>query len=522
MNTIDYTITSPLAVVAKESRPLLAITIAWHPDCSRIGEQFIGTTEEGVVELSRFIPLFRKTQGESLPIGHGGVSREPMRIVRDTSDGVTVCPPKSRMVVELNGQMISDPVCLSAEQIETGAILALGRAVYLCIHWMRCLPKDNTIDGFIGVGSSAIMARDLIRLAAASDASVLLLGETGTGKEVAARGIHQLSKRAASRMVSVNMAALNESLAAADLFGATKGAYTGAQNARSGFFAEAEGSSLFLDEIGNTPVSIQPMLLRVLETGEYRPLGATRDSKSSARLITATDQDLYHSSFNHALVRRLESFIIRIPPLRARREDIGLLMMHIFKQQENATIDPSHLPASFVDAVLNYDWPGNIRQLGNVLKRAILALQMGELPVLANMIESPRLQSVENASQLRKIQTPQTIEEVLAAAGKIPGANTTPVERKKLRDLSEDDVVSAMEKHAWTIQYAAEDLGISRPSMYKLIEANKQIRRVEQIPAEELRSQFDNAAGEVEKCASLLKTPSEALRRHLKGLGWIA
>ncbi|WMW79795.1 sigma 54-interacting transcriptional regulator [Undibacterium cyanobacteriorum] len=522
MNTIDYTITSPLAVVAKESRPLLAVTIAWHPDVSRIGEQFIGSTEEGVIEISRFIPMFRKTQGESLPIGHGGVSREAMRVVRDTSDGVTICPPKSRMVVELNGQIITDPICLSAEQIETGAIIALGRAVYLCIHWMRCLPKDNGIDGFIGVGSSAIMARDLIRLAAASDSSVLLLGETGTGKEVAARGIHQLSKRAGQRMVSVNMAALNESLAAADLFGASKGAYTGAQTARTGFFAEAEGSTLFLDEIGNTPSSIQPMLLRVLETGEYRPLGATRDNKSNARLITATDQDLYHSSFNHALVRRLESFIIRIPPLRARREDIGLLMVHILNQHGSGTVDASHLPANFIDAALNYDWPGNIRQLGNVLKRAALSLQMGEVPVLANMIETPRLQSVENASQLRKIQAPQNIEDVLAAASKITSASATPIERKKLRDLSEEDVISAMEKHAWTIQYAAEDLGISRPSMYKLIESNKQIRRVEQIPADELRSQFDNAAGEVEKCASLLKTPSEALRRHLKGLGWIA
>lgn len=523
MNNIDYTITSPLNVVAKESRPLLAITIAWHPDANRIGEQFIGSTEEGVIELSRFIPMFRKSQGDNLPIGHGGVSREPIRIVRDTSDGVTICPPKSRMVVELNGQMIIDPVCLSAEQIEAGAILSLGRAVYLCIHWMRCLPKDNPVDGFIGVGSAAIAARDLIRLAASSDATVLLLGETGTGKEVAARGIHQLSKRSAHRMVSVNMAALNESLAAADLFGASKGAYTGAQAARNGFFTEAEGSTLFLDEIGNTPNSVQPMLLRVLETGEYRPLGATRDNKSSARLITATDQDLYHSSFNHALVRRLESFIIRIPPLRARREDIGLLMLHLFRNLDVASIDLGQIPASFIDDALNYDWPGNIRQLGNVFKRAVLSIQMGETPVLSNMIETPKLQSVENAMQLRRIQSHDAHSSFGNTLTKIPGEpEEVPVERKKLRDLSETDVINAMEKHAWTIQYAAEDLGISRPSMYKLIEANSQIRRVEQIPADELRSQFDSASGDVEKCASLLKTPSEALRRHLKGLGWIS
>ncbi|MBR7799557.1 sigma 54-interacting transcriptional regulator [Undibacterium fentianense] len=518
MSNADYTITSPLALTTGNSRPLLSFTIAWHPDTARIGEQFIGTTEAGLIELSRFVPGFRHVNGDALPLGHGGISRDPLRIVRDNSDGITICPPNSRMVVEINGEEIKEPRYINPDQINAGVILTLGRAIFICIHWMRCLPKNNPVEGFIGVGSSAIFTRDLIRLAATNDNTVLLLGETGTGKEVAAQSIHNLSKRSSQKMVSVNMAALNESLAAADLFGATKGAYTGAQNSRDGYFSEAQNSTLFLDEIGNTPLPVQPMLLRVLENGEYRPLGATRDARSTARLITATDQDLYHTNFNHALVRRLESFIIRIPPLRARREDIGLLICHMAKRADFAQINLGLIPPSLISELLNFEWPGNIRQLSNVIKRALLSLQMGEFPHLSNMVEPPRI-TVTQSAELRRLATASSNAAVPPTT--FSEAEQAPTERKKLKNLTEQDVIDAMNRHGWTIQYAAEDLGISRPSMYKLIEANAQIRRIEQIPAEEIRQEFYAVDMVVESCAANLKTPTEALRRHLRGLGWI-
>lgn len=516
MNNFDYTLTTPLSAVEKDSRPLLGMTIAWHPDHGRIGEQFIGTTDAGLIEVSRFIPSFKTPTGEALPLGHSGISRDPIRIVRDLSDGITICPPNSRMVVEINGEEVKAPTFLSATQIEAGTIVGLGRAVYICLHWMRCLPKDNPVEGFVGVGAHAIQTRDLIRLAAGNEHVVLLLGETGTGKEVAAQGIHKLSKRAGLKMISVNMAALNESLAAADLFGATRGAYTGAQTSRDGFFGEAQNSTLFLDEIGNTPAVVQPMLLRVLESGEYRPLGASRDARSTARLITATDQDLYDENFNHALLRRLESFIIRIAPLRARREDIGLLILNMLKDKTTAAIDPGKLPASLISEILNYEWPGNVRQLHHVLSRAALSLQMGEQPKLADYVERPKM-TVTDSAALRQIRT--TVKDFDATVTtRAPGQP----ERKKLKDLTEQDVIDAMEQHGWTIQYAADALGISRPSMYKLIENNSQIRRVEQIPPEEIRTQLNATDASIEQCASRLKTPSEALRRHLKGLGLIA
>ncbi len=500
MNESEYTLSSPLFAAPGSARPLLALTIVWHIDQSRIGEQHIGGAGVQTLELSRFQPLFCRPLGNTTALGHRAISRDPVRIERDNDDAVHITPPGSRMVVELNGVEIDAAATLSYAQIESGAILGLGRSILVCIHWMRCLPKENTVCGMHGVGEAAVRARERIAQVAASDLPVLLLGETGTGKEVAARAIHALSKRAAASLVSVNMAALNESLAAAELFGAAKGAYTGASSTRNGLFAQAEGGTLFLDEIGNTPSSVQPLLLRVLETGDYRPLGGHLDLHANVRLITATDQDVYSPVFNQPLLRRLEGFLIQLPPLRARREDIGVLIVHLLGENAVADGAPIGLSIAFISACANYAWPGNVRQLAHVLKRAVLAQAHGETPVFDELVDAPA---------------------GTATAGAAPTTGTPAAspQRRRLVALSEQDTIDALESNDWYIQAAAQQLGISRPSMYKLIAANRQIRRAELIAPDEVRQAFHASGGTLERCASLLKTPSEALRRRLSSLG---
>jgi transcriptional regulator with AAA-type ATPase domain len=492
----DFTLSSPISAGSGSERPLLCLTIAWHPDPQRIGQQYLASGA-GPLAVSRLLPLFRAPEMEGAGLAYGGISRAPLQIEQDQDGNLTLTPPASRMVTEVNGVTIDGPVVLTAQQVEAGAILGLGRAVLLCLHWMRCLPQANAADGWLGVGQAAIRVRALIRQVAATDATVLLLGETGSGKEVAARAIHSLSARAGAVLVSVNMAALNESLAAADLFGASKGAYTGAQAARDGWFAEAEGSTLFLDEIGNTPATVQPMLLRVLETGEYRPLGAPRDRRSSARLIAATDQDLYGDGFNQPLLRRLESFIVQLPPLRTRREDIGLLIAHGLQGSRNDGAQVQ-LPAALVQQFLLYDWPGNVRQLNHVLKRCVLALRMGEVPNFGEL--------VDRAAQ----RAPAS-----SAAGHAAAAATARP-RKTLADISPQEVLQAMDDNEWYIQGAAQALGVSRPSLYKLLEAHPQVRRPEHIGPDEIRQALEACGGDIEDSAARLRTPTEALRRQLR------
>lgn len=507
----DATLPSPLACTMAQEKILLCLTIVWHPELERIGEQAILPSKES--SLARLQPTFCKPLKDGLPLGHSSISRTPIYFsLNDANAEIEIKVPESRMVVEVDGNAIQGSHSLSFDQINNGVMIGLGRTVLLCLHWLTELPKNNALEGVVGVSSSIQKVRDLIYQAAKinvkdiKDATVLILGETGTGKEVVARAIHAHSQRNKRPMVSVNMAALSTELAAADLFGATKGAFTGSQNTREGLFKQAEYGTLFLDEIGNTPTNIQPMLLRILDTDDYRPLGASLDHKNNARIIAATDQDLYDGTFNPALLNRLKSFEIHLPPLRHRREDIGVLIVHLMRSPSLAGIANQQLAFSLLTQFSIYDWPGNVRQLRHFLKRVLIEIAENESPSFSSLVGTPPQRVTHSAApiDLSSTSVPPRPEKQA---------------RKKLNELNEDEVLTALTKNEWNVQSAALALGISRPSMYKLMEMNSQVRRAEKIPREEMLRAWDNSHNNIEICAALLKTPAEALRRHLRGLG---
>ncbi|MBV6320927.1 sigma 54-interacting transcriptional regulator [Duganella violaceipulchra] len=504
----EYTLTSHSAAPGQARGRLLALTILWHPERERAGEQHVLAPGNAELELNRFAPLFAAAGSAATPLGHRCIARDSLRLRRDADDQLHIAMPLSRMSVELNGALLTADARLTPQQLDDGAILLLGGMVLLCAHWMDSLPRANSIPTLLGVSSAAIKVRELIRQVAATDVPVLLLGATGSGKEVVARAIHHASARRAAPLVSVNMATLSDTLAAADLFGAEKGAYTGAQASRPGWFAEAGEGTLFLDEIGNAPAAIQPMLLRVLECGAYRPLGARSDAQARARLIAATDQDLEWGGFNQPLLRRLEGFVIRLPPLRERRADIGLLILHFLRDWEARAGGQAQLPAAFVGALCRYDWPGNVRQLASAVQRTLIALQAGEAP----SFEALRLPA-EGSRVAPSAGAPTAAIEPTA-----PAAPTTvpPAGRTRLSDLSGQAVIAAMEQHGWCIRAAALALGVSRPSMYKLIDAHPAIRSLAAIPPREIDAALDQHGPDPVRCAAALRTPSEPLRRYLR------
>lgn len=487
----EQTLTSALSMPQHGAHRLLALTILWHPDLARIGEQFIAGPGMPELALNRYAPAFCHPGKEPLPLGERCIAREPLLLQAGAVGGLTLRPPASRMLVTLDGVPLAAPLAIDAARLDGGLVLELGGAVLLCVHWAQGLPKLEQYGELIGVSSGMRKVRELIRQVAATELPVLLLGETGTGKELAARAIHATSLHRDGPLVAVNMAALNDTLAAADLFGAAKGAYTGAERLRDGFFAEAAGGTLFLDEIGNAPVAVQPMLLRVLDGGEYRPLGAARSMQSRARLLAATDQDLASTNFNQPLLRRLESFVIELPALRARREDIGLLTAHAMLAWNAAAGVQVSLPVALVRDICCHEWPGNVRQLRNVVGRALLALQSGVAPLLSSLV--PVVACAEDA----------------AAAPR----------RSDLAGIEPGAVLDAMDANAWQIRAAALALGVSRPSMYKLLAAHPLIREAAAIPFDELRLALAAEQGDVERCAGVLRTPCEALRRHLRSQG---
>jgi transcriptional regulator with GAF, ATPase, and Fis domain len=229
------------------------------------------------------------------------------------------------------------------------------------------------------VGRSAALRAVLHKLdqVAATDVPVLLLGETGTGKELVARAIHARNGRGARPLIAVNCAALPPPRVESELFGHEKGAFTGASQARAGRFELADGSTLFLDEIADLEPALQAKLLRVLQDGEVQGLGGTRVQKVDVRIVAATNRDLEpamrEGRFRPDLYYRLSVFPITLPPLRERRGDIPLLVWHFIQSRQRALgRSITEVPKAVMEALAGYDWPGNVRELQNVIDRAMI------------------------------------------------------------------------------------------------------------------------------------------------------
>jgi len=273
--------------------------------------------------------------------------------------------------------------------------------------------------GFEEIAGRSLALREVLAQAAQvapMGTAVLLLGETGTGKELVARAIHAHSKRAERALIKVNCAALPASLVESELFGHEKGAFTGATSAKPGRFELADGGTLFLDEVGDLPPEAQAKLLRVLQDGEFERVGAVRTCKVDVRVIAATNRDLERAiaegSFREDLYYRLSVFPLHLPPLRERPEDIPLLVWElIHERQAELGRHIERVPEKAMQALSRYLWPGNIRELGNVIERALILSQGPTLALdtfIASqqsiLVPSDRADSAERAHFLQVLE----------------------------------------------------------------------------------------------------------------------
>jgi two-component system NtrC family response regulator len=254
------------------------------------------------------------------------------------------------------------------------------------------------------LGSSPKLRACLNQLAqaAGSDVSILLTGETGTGKELFAQAIHRNSPRAAGNFVTVDCAALPETLAESLLFGHEKGAFTGAEKPREGLVRQAHGGTLFLDEVGELPLPLQKTFLRVLQEHRFRPLGSNREFESDFRLVAATNRNLEtmveSGEFRSDLLFRLRSFTIELPPLRERAEDIkDLARSHLDRLCEGYGLASKGFSPEFLDALLHYEWPGNVRELANTLVRSFSAARFEPTLYPKHLPPNIRVQVLKNS-----------------------------------------------------------------------------------------------------------------------------
>jgi DNA-binding NtrC family response regulator len=279
-----------------------------------------------------------------------------------------------------------------------------------------------------------------------ADANVLITGENGTGKEVIARSLHSVSSRASKPLVSVNAGALSEGLFESELFGHVRGAFTDAKTDRVGRFELADGGTLFLDEIANVPITLQPKLLRVLETGEFERVGSSRTRKVNVRVLSATNADLKADAtqgrFRQDLMFRLNTVEIHLPPLRERREDIAPLAEHFLTQHsERYRRGQMWFTDQALEALRAHSWPGNVRELDHVIERAVL------------------------------MTSNETVSAIDLALQTTPAAQLSArLEEMSLEDAERLLITKALARFDGNANRAAEALGLSRSALYRRLQ----------------------------------------------------
>jgi two-component system, NtrC family, response regulator AtoC len=316
--------------------------------------------------------------------------------------------------------------------------------------------------------------RDLVAKVAATNTTVLLRGESGVGKEVVARAIHKASPRAAKQFLKVNCAALPSELLESELFGHEKGAFTGAYRQKPGKFEAAHQGTLLLDEIGEMPLRLQAKLLHVLQDGEFSRVGGEKIIDTDVRLIAATNRDLEASmrmhQFREDLYYRLNVIEIRIPPLRERREEIGVFVDHFLKKfnvQYGRAVD---VPAETLQAFVEYDWPGNIRELENAVKRIVVlgSARPVHVEILGNLNRGTRLTPRPGAVALEARPSPDT------------PISLKDIARQAAREAERVAIKEVLDRVHWNRAKAARLLQISyKALLYKIVQCGLVVQETE-------------------------------------------
>jgi DNA-binding NtrC family response regulator len=506
------------------------LTILYHPRLRRMGERLLMKellVSGQDVEISRLAPSFTPPRMPSgTPLGEKRISRDPFLLRRAADGGIDIARGESRTRISIDGADLGEQRHVSPGELKRGVLIELSGCILLLLHEHTPPEEPETGDlGLVGDSSAMVRVRADIRRVADLDVTVLIRGETGTGKELVAKAIHEQSPRYrpdGDDMVSINISAIPASLAAAELFGAARGAYTGG-TAQEGYFSRANGSTLFLDEIGEASPDIQTMLLRVLETKQIQRLGTQRSESVDVRVIAATDapleQRVQQGRFMEPLFYRLNGYEIELPPLRERREDIGALALHFLQRKLteigeadrlDQTAPAPWLPIAVMRRLVRYDWPGNVRELLQIVNRLVISNRgraVAELPEkLASQLDAGSQATAVPAPPAPPSEPPP------------PPAPPAPPARRRPEEISDEEIREVWRAHGWQKKPTAEALGMARNTLEKRIKDSRLMRDSKDIGIDELRKVYEECGGDRDAMAQRLEISKGALlllmRKH--------
>jgi two-component system, NtrC family, nitrogen regulation response regulator GlnG len=508
------------------------LTILAHPDVERVGDRaLLSGLPAGREELlSRREPQFSAPgSGILRPTADPYLSRRPLLLSPGPEPGsIRLSCGESGTAVTADGNPVKEERVFSRAEVERGVVLLLAHRVAFLLSLLNPVgPAGLPSFGLVGESPGMVQLRREILRVAPLGLPVLLRGETGTGKELVAQALHQAGPRRSRPFFAVSMGAVPVTLAAAELFGAARGAYTGADRKRDGYFQRADGGTLFLDEVGETPLEVQVLLLRALETQEIQPVGGDDPRRVDVRLIAATDSDLEEAvaagKFRSPLLHRLAGYEIRIPSLRQRRDDFGRLFFH-FLRQELAELSESDrlatspegrpwIPAPLVARLAALDWPGNVRQLRNAVRQIVIAgRDAGEAGM---WLQVERL--LQESARAAVLDEGPTWDGPVEPS--LPPAQESRKRYRSPEDITDDELIAALCAHRWRIQRAAAELGISRGSLYDRIEKSPRIRKAADLSREEIEACRERCGGDLDAMVEVLEVSRRGLQRRMTQLG---
>ena len=353
------------------------------------------------------------------------------------------------------------------------------------INFSRALSKNHRLQinshglgTILGVSDSMQKIYTLLLQIQEKDVITILYGESGTGKNLTAKFMHDTSKRSKKPLISVNCPAIPSELLESELFGHEKGSFTGADERKDGKFLIANGGTIFLDEIGDMSTSLQAKILRVLESGEIERVGGAETHTVDVRVISATNQDLNEKikdgKFREDLFHRINVFPVTLPPLRERRVDIPLLTYAIFKAlKKKHNLSVNYIDPKAIDRLIDYSWPGNVRELENTLERALLICNNKYLKEddLGSVLDEKE----KNIEPEKQTQAEEIAEDAVTA-GESPAdlqqqVTEIPVTKiATLKEIEMEAIKSSVERNKWNMTTTAEELGISRMTLYRKLE----------------------------------------------------
>jgi DNA-binding NtrC family response regulator len=400
------------------------------------------------------LPIGRAVEpGLCLPADRRASRHHATLEVASDETAVTVRDHGSKNGTFVNGARITQAA------LGDGDLLRIGDSFFILRHEPIASAVDTPIEGVVGISPAMRALRRELRLLAPTASTVLLLGETGTGKEVCAQALHRLSERRAQPLVVLDGGAVPRTLIESELFGHEAGAFTGAQRGRPGLFEQASGGTLFIDELGELPLELQPMLLRALEHGTIRRVGGAAPLRVEVRVIAATNRDLQREvasqHFRADLYARLAEITLRLPPLRERREDILPLLLHALGAPA------PRLSPELVESLLLYPWPFNVRE---VIKLATELQTRGRgAPVLELELIAHRLQTQPAAA---------TSRQPTAAAPPLPASavQPSPVAATRLTQPSREELLRLLQSATGGISELARHFGCSRKQIYRWLD----------------------------------------------------